>query len=187
MKPAAMITFLFVVIFSYASDDKNKTDKKRSVEETFVTESSVPTLNNIFGDKCGKGLKNRRQKRPIGVNAMALGPGSIAGVSLDGFLGPKFALEAGAGFRNLQGDVSYFLGGRYHILGGTPLNLTPYIGAYTAFHYTGRDVRNHAVYFPVGLHRIKKNGVTWAAEVAYQSSIDTDRKWHGAFKIGYRF
>src|SRR5690606_11661490 len=115
-------------------------------------------------------------------------------VSLDGFLGPKFAFEAGAGHRvNRESidfekeDFSYFLGARYHFLGGTRLALTPYVGAYTAFHYNGRDVQNHNVYFPVGIHRIKKSGFNWGVEVAFQKSADTDRRLHGSFRIGYRF
>ena len=119
-----------------------------------------------------KKKKNQRQERPIGVNIMGFGPGGLGGVSMDGFLGPKFAIEAGAGLRNQEGDFSYFVGGRYHLLGGTRLNFTPYVGAYTAFHNTGRDVQNHAVYFPIGVHRIKKNGFNWAAEIAYRRSME---------------
>lgn len=191
-KPAAIITFFMMAFFSFAEGNiiVQKDTISRKVE--LNTNSLDPTAhlfdptNGSKKDKDG-GFKNRRSERPIGVHLMGFGPAGLAGVSLDGFLGPKFALEGGAGVQNQEGDFAYFIGGRYHFLGGTFLNLTPYVGAYTTFHYNGRDVQNHAVYFPVGLHKIKKSGFQWSAELAYRKSMYTDKTLHGAFKIGYRF
>jgi len=130
---------------------------------------------------------NRRLERPVGVNLYAIGPAGFISGSLDGFITPKFALEAGAGLRNEKGDVAYFLGGRYHIFGKSFLNLTPYVGAYTAFHRTTENVQNHSLYVPFGLHKIKKGGFSWSAEIAYERNTYKDDHFSGGFKIGYRF
>ena len=190
-KPAVTITIALFALFTFAGENDQLEPSVQQLDITNEEETIFPdpSLGSIFGKdkKKNKGYKNRRQERPIGFNLGVMGPGGLAGASLDGFLGPKFALEAGAGLRNTEGDFSYFVGGRYHLLGGTRLNLTPYVGGYTTFHYNGRDVQNHAVYFPVGIHRIKKSGFNWSAEVGYLKSLDTDRNLHGQFKIGYRF
>ena len=138
-------------------------------------------------DKDGKVFSNRRAKRPAGINLYAFGPGGLANVSFDYFITPKVAIEIGGGLRNQSGDIGYFIGGRYHIFGNSFLNLTPYVGVYTSFHYTGEDIRNHSIYFPFGLHKIKKNGVSWSAEIAYESSIYESNHFSGGFRLGYRF
>lgn len=189
-KPALTFSLALFALIAYTGENDHLEPDIETITIHNIQESvlSEPSLGQLFGkDKKNKGFKNRRQERPIGINIGVMGPGGLAGASLDGFLGPKFAIEAGAGLRNTEGDFSYFLGGRYHLLGGTRLNLTPYVGGYTTFHYNGRDVQNHAVYFPVGIHRIKKNGFNWSAEVGYLKSVDTDRNLHGQFKVGYRF
>jgi hypothetical protein len=136
----------------------------------------------------GDGLKlNRRKKDPFGINAMAFGPVGLISVTADGFITPKFALEAGGGFRNFNGDPAFTIGARYHVFGKTSLNITPYIGLYSVFHPNGSDLQSHGVYIPVGLHRIKKNHVCWAAEVAWQRNTFTGSGISGGFKIGYRF
>lgn len=172
IKPVAIITYVVCALFSFASD----TEPNLLLDDT----------GWLKRDK-DKVFVNMRKERPVGANLTAFGPGGLVSASLDGFLTPKIALEGGAGIRNEQGDISYFLGGRYHLLGGTKLKLTPYVGAYTAFHNNGRDVQNHAIYVPVGLHRIKKNGFNWAVEAAYERNTFKEGNWTGAFKIGYRF
>jgi hypothetical protein len=190
-KAATIITFVFVAFLANAGD-KLKT-QFRPLNNDLVISNTIfaPTIigDGLFDDthKEKKKYKNKRSERPIGFNIMGFGPAGLAGVSLDGFLGPKIALEAGIGLRNKEGDINYFLGGRYHLFGGTRLNLTPYVGAYTTFHYNGRDVQNNSIYIPVGLNRIKKNGVSWSIELGYRKSLDTQKNLHGAFKLGYRF
>ncbi len=130
---------------------------------------------------------NRRIEHPAGLNLYGFGPGGLANLSFDYFLTPKVALEIGGGLRNEEGDIGYFLGGRYHLFGGSFLNLTPYAGVYTAFHYTGEDVRNHSLYVPFGLHKIKKSGISWSVELAYEASIYEDNHFSGGFRLGYRF
>jgi hypothetical protein len=172
MKPAVFITLLFVAFFSYAGSN----EPTALLDETGL----------LKRDK-DKKRTNLRADRPIGVNLTGFGPGGLVSASIDGFLTPKFALEGGAGLRNEDGDLSYFLGGRYHLLGGTKLRLTPYVGVYTAFHNNERDIQNHALYVPIGLHKVKKNGFNWAIEAAYERNTFKEGNWTGAFKIGYRF
>jgi hypothetical protein len=174
MKHTALITLLFFLITAPATANEE--------------------MNNIQGEdqpvalsKKKKDKLNRRLERPVGVNLYAIGPAGLISGSLDGFITPKFALEAGAGLRNEQGDVAYFLGGRYHVFGKSFLNLTPYVGAYTAFHRTTENVQNHSLYVPFGLHKIKKSGFSWSAEIAYERSTYKDDHFSGGFKIGYRF
>lgn len=130
---------------------------------------------------------NRRAKHPVGINVYGIGPGGLANLSMDFFLTPKVALEGGGGFMNSRGDIGYFVGGRYHFFGKSFLNLTPYVGAYTAFHYNGKDLQNHSVYLPFGIHRIKKNKFNWSVEIAYESSIFENNHFSGGFRLGYRF
>lgn len=73
-------------------------------------------------------------------------------------------------------------------LGKTPLNLTPYIGVFSAFNHNGTDLQNYNLYVPFGIHRIKKNRLNWSIEVAYQRSIDRpDENFYGGAKLGFRF
>jgi hypothetical protein len=171
MKEAALIVSLLAVLLSYASEPESLSE----LEGTELLNKEKKKKNNL------------RSERPIGVTMSAFGPGGMISASMDGFLTPKFALEGGAGIRNEQGEINYFLGGRYHLLGGTFLKMTPYVGAYTAFHNNGRDVQNHSLYIPFGIHKIKKSGFNWSAEVAYERNTFKDKHLSGAFKIGYRF
>ncbi|MCB9225515.1 MAG: hypothetical protein R2780_01880 [Crocinitomicaceae bacterium] len=172
MKPRLIITMLMVAIQSFAVENDPK---------------GFPDDESLFRKDKEVVKKNLRAERPIGVNLTGFGPGGLVSGSIDGFLTPKIALEGGAGLRNEQGDVSYFLGGRYHLLGGTRLKMTPYVGVYTAFHNNGRDVQNHSIYVPVGLHKIKKSGFNWAVEAAFERNTFKEGNWTGAFKVGYRF
>jgi len=177
MKPIRLsfITLLlsvFSVHVSYAEKD---------------TASNFPDdYNNISSKKKLSDL-NRRKKDPFGINIYGFGPIGLAAVSVDCFFTPKFALEAGAGFRNFEGDPSYTIGARYHIFGKTFLSLTPYVGIYTAFHRNGSTVQNNSLYIPVGIHKIKKNHVSWSIEAAYQRSVFNGNGFSGGFRIGYRF
>ncbi|UKN01300.1 hypothetical protein K6119_16350 [Paracrocinitomix mangrovi] len=190
MKKAVVIIALILIGQMVFGFDKKQNFQTITVsKKTDLLNPINPFGEDLFGnkDKDKRPGKNRRIQRPVGINIGALGPGGIASASLDGFITPKIAIEAGAGLQSFEGDLSYFLGGRYHFFGKSRLNLTPYVGAYTAFHYNGRDVQNHSLYVPFGLHKIKKSGFNWSAEIAYQRSTLTDKNLHGAFKIGYRF
>lgn len=131
---------------------------------------------------------NRRVKYPAGFNIYGAGPGGLIGLSFDYFVTPKIAFELGGGMRNFRPDLGFFAGGRYHFFGKTPLNLTPYIGLYSGFEYTGSDVRNYNLYIPFGIQRIKRNRLAWSIEVAYQrNSYDKGNKLYGGAKLGFRF
>ncbi len=131
---------------------------------------------------------NRRVQYPAGFNIYGGGPVGVVGLSFDYFLTPKIALEIGGGARNLTPDLGFFAGGRYHFFGKTPLNLTPYIGVYSGFEYTGDDIRNYNLYVPFGIQRIKKNKLAWSIEVAYQrNSYDKGNHLYGGGKLGFRF
>lgn len=130
---------------------------------------------------------NRRAKDPLGLNLYFIGPVSGAGISIDYFITPKFALEAVAGFRDIELNNAFSLGLRYHFFGKTFLSLTPYIGLYTGFHHNQTTLQNHAVYVPVGLHKIKKSGFSWSAEIAWQNNLMTSNSVTCGFRIGYRF
>jgi len=160
---------------------------------------SLKTQNNLIadfnsvdlealGDK-KKGIKpSLRREKPLGINLGAFGPGGLISGSLDGFITPNIALEGGVGIRNMEADISYFVGARYHLLGKWPIPITPYVGIYTAAHNNERKVDFHSVYVPVGLHRIKKSGFNWAAELAYEKNdFKEGKNLSGSFKIGYRF
>lgn len=130
---------------------------------------------------------NRRSRFPIGINLYAVGPVGGMAITSDFFLTPKIAIELGAGFRNLSFDHAFTVGARYHVFGKTFLSLTPYIGIYTAFHHNGSDLQNNNLYVPVGLHKIKKNGFSWSAEVAWQRNTLFPTSWSLGFRLGYRF
>jgi hypothetical protein len=130
---------------------------------------------------------NRRSKFPIGINAYALGPIGGLALTADFFLTPKVAFELGAGVRNFEFDNGFTLGVRYHVFGKSFLSLTPYVGLYTAFHHNGTNLQNNSIYVPVGIHKIKKNGFTWSAEVAWQRNTFMTNGWSGGFRLGYRF
>lgn len=130
---------------------------------------------------------NRRAQYPVGLNAQAFGPIGGLALTADWFMTPKLALEAGAGFRDLDLNHGFSLGIRYHFFGKTLLNMTPYVGVYTAFHYNGSDLQNNSIYIPVGLHRIKKNGFCWSVEAAWQRNTFFDNGITGAVRLGYRF
>lgn len=145
----------------------------------------------------GKGREkfklNRRASFPAGLNIYGLGPTGKVAVTFDYFLTSKLSFELGAGLKdfgskNLGDEHAFTIGGRYHFFGNTPLNITPYLGVFSSFEYTGSDMRNFNLYVPVGFQRIKKNGFTWSVEAAYQQNIyDPSRKIYGGGKIGFRF
>tara|TARA_B110000037_G_C17126396_1_gene508334 strand:- start:1741 stop:2268 length:528 start_codon:yes stop_codon:yes gene_type:complete len=162
-----------------------------SVGFSNLIEPIVFDSNSIETDlfKKRKKLKfNRRVQYPAGFNIYAAGPVGLVGLSFDYFITPKIALEVGSGIRNLAPDIGFFGGGRYHFFGKTPLNLTPYVGIYSGFEYTGNDIRNYNLYIPVGIQRIKKNRIAWSLEVAYQrNSYDKGNNIYGGGKLGFRF
>lgn len=170
---------------------------KKILTAIFVICAGVVFASPVeFVDK-GKGKKkfklNRRAKHPAGINLYIAGPAGIAGASFDYFITPKFSLEAGAGIRDFRFEPeevnpAFFFGGRYHFLGKTPINTTPYIGVFSGFEHTGNDLRNFNLYIPVGIQRIKKNKVSWSIEVAYQrNSYQPGKRFYGGGKIGFRF
>ncbi|MBK9190889.1 MAG: hypothetical protein IPM77_04875 [Crocinitomicaceae bacterium] len=130
---------------------------------------------------------NRRSTRPFGFNLYAFGPIGGIGATADIFISPKFAFEAGAGYRDWDLNHAFTAGIRYHFFGKTFLNFTPYTGVYVAFHYNGNDLQNNSVYIPLGLHKIKKNGFCWSAEIAWQRNTFFSNDLTGGFRIGYRF
>ena len=50
-------------------------------------------------------FRNRREKRPAGLNLYGFGPGGLANISFDYFIVPKIAIEIGGGLRNQEGDI----------------------------------------------------------------------------------
>ena len=136
---------------------------------------------------------NRRVQHPAGFNLYALGPVGAVSASFDYFVRPKISLEIGAGLRELPlsgEDIEhgFMLGGRYHFFGNTPLNITPYVGVFSGFEYTGANLRNYNLYVPVGLQRIKRNKLTWSVEVAYQNNTyQPNNHFFGGAKLGFRF
>ncbi len=130
---------------------------------------------------------NRRAKYPLGINAYALGPFGIGGVSIDYFIVPKVSLEVGAGLRNFNGDAGFIVGGRYHFFGNSFLNLTPYVGAIAGIARPNNQLDGYNLYLPVGIQRIKKNRITWSVEVAYQWNSDRpNSNFYGGGKLGIR-
>lgn len=73
---------------------------------------------------------NRRDKYPAGINAYALGPIGIGGISFDYFVVPKICLEVGAGARTFDGDYGFLAGGDT-IFSETLLSIRHFIWAYT--------------------------------------------------------
>lgn len=133
-------------------------------------------------------LKNRRAKYPVGINLVGFGPSGIAGVSMDWFIKPKINIEIGAGLNDLKTyEIAYFAGVKYHLLGNTVLNMTPYIGVFDKVTLNSSTLSNQ-LYIPLGIQRIKKNKLTWNIEAAYIYNLDTFKSsFYGAFKLGYRF
>jgi hypothetical protein len=130
---------------------------------------------------------NRRSRYPFGLNIYGFGPVGVGALTADWFMTPKLALELGAGFRDMDFHNGYTVGVRYHIFGKTMMNMTPYVGVYTAFHHNGATLQNHNLYVPAGIHRIKKNGFNWSVEVAWQRNTFFSNGIIGGFRIGYRF
>lgn len=192
MKLTVIIMMLTLGVLTHAAENVPTLNFNFQSPNTFSWKSTETSLE--IGKKDITKMPNRRKDRPFGLNLYAIGPGGIANVSADIFITPKLALEGGAGFRNKEGDFGYFLGGRYHIFGNSFLNLTPYVGVYTAFHQREGEeslesLQNHSMYVPFGLHRIKKSGINWAIEIAYEKN--TFKESHDnlsfGFKLGYRF
>jgi len=134
-----------------------------------------------------KWLKNRRAKHPLGVNVGMLGPTGWGNISMDYFVDSKFDVEAGLGIQT-NGDNPYsFMGGvKYHIAGKFALGTTLYFGVMDAFFFKDGKGHQHNLYFPIGLHKIKRNKFSWGVELAYQYNKYSSRNIWGSFKIGYR-
>ncbi len=146
----------------------------------FFTYDSSAQFKEIF--------KSRREKLPLGINLVMFGPNGLIGISVDYFVTPKLNFEIGTG-RQLPFTLpqSYYFGGKYHFFGKTFVNATFYLGIYDAFYYTGTDLRNHSIYIPFGIQRIKKNKFAWSLEVAFQNNINYNSYVWGAAKFGFRF
>jgi len=165
-----MKNLLFVFIFLTSFVNANELNKPLDIKDYYY--------------------KNRREKYPLGINAMALGPAGFFGVSVDYFFTSKINIEGGIGMINFYNRLpSYFIGGKYHLFGSTVSNTTFYGGVYGRFYTDGQTVNPvSAVYVPVGIQRVKRNQVVWNLEVAYLFNLSTNRTevW-GAMKLGYRF
>jgi hypothetical protein len=132
-------------------------------------------------------FKNRREKLPLGINVGILGPTGWGAVSMDYFIDSKINLEAGIGIQTKGiNPTSLFVGAKYHVgakfLGG----ITPYFGVMDAFFWKDGEFYQHNLYFPIGLHKIKRDRWSWALELAYQFNKYSDQNIWGAFKVGYR-
>jgi len=155
----------------------------------FLTAIIIGFTSYSFGisDRGVDLLKNRRKKHPVGVNVNVLGVTGWGNVSADWFINPKLNVEGGFGIQNSGlSSISYFAGIKYHLLGKTPSNLTPYFGVFDAFFLSEGQLYQHNLYFPIGLHKIKRNKFSWAIEMAYQYNKYAKSNIWGAFKIGYR-
>lgn len=131
---------------------------------------------------------NRRVRYPVGVNFQLLGPTGMANASVDWFFTKNFNLEGGIGFQ--KRDIFYpaeFIGLKYHILGKTPISLTPYFGVDAVFYVEDGQFLNQNLYLMAGINKIKKNHLSWSLEVAYQADAFNPAKFWGGFSIGYRF
>ena len=166
MKKAVLVVFVFIFALISSASEIAPTD--------FLKNKKLKDLN-------------RRAKYPIGVNVYAFGPVGLMAITGDWFLTPKVALELGAGIRDFDGNHAFTVGGRYHIFGNSFLNMTPYVGIYSAFHYNGSSLQNNSLYIPFGIHKIKKSKLSWSAEVAYQKNTFFSNRLVGGFRIGYRF
>lgn len=177
MKLKHIILLLFVVgCFSATASD--------------IDSAKVNSLHQLFNEAQLKRkgfLKNPRKQRPVGMNVHVWGVGGFGALSVDGFITPNIAAEAGVGIKDFDGSLAYFLGARYHLLGKTPIRLTPYAGIYTAANFDEQRLAFHSVYIPAGIHRIKKSGFNWALEIAFEQNTFKTESVSGSFKIGYRF
>lgn len=132
-------------------------------------------------------FKNRRRKDPFGVNVGILGPTGWGMVSVDYFIDSKINVEGGIGIQtNGINPTSLFLGAKYHVGAKFLAGITPYFGVMNAFFWNDGKLRQHNLYFPIGLHKIKRDKWTWAIELAYQFNKYSNQNIWGAFKIGYR-
>ncbi|HIP37054.1 MAG TPA: hypothetical protein EYG85_09390 [Crocinitomix sp.] len=130
---------------------------------------------------------NPRKKYPFGASIHLLGPSGHLALSVNAFVVPKINIELGTGLYNANSLFQYstFIGGKYHFGGNSFLNTTFYLGVYDAFSH---DFNRHHLYFPLGLHKIKRNQLTWSVEVAFQpDKAYYDSTFWGAFKVGYQF
>ncbi|MFD1551308.1 hypothetical protein [Putridiphycobacter roseus] len=132
-------------------------------------------------------LKNRRKKHPFGLNVGILGPTGWGFVSADYFIDSKLDLEGGMGIQtNGIHPYSFFAGAKYHLAGKFIMGSTFYFGAMDAFFFKDGKGYQHNLYFPIGIHKIKRNKFSWSLEVAYQFNKNSDSNIWGAFKVGYR-
>jgi len=126
---------------------------------------------------------NPRGYKPFGVNINLLGPTLLTSLSVDYYLTSNLNVEAGAGV------IGSFGGLKYHFDdANNDKNWTPYVGVYIANVFSGsiwNGVFKKTFYLPLGIQFQKKNGTTFAAEIAY-THIGIVHVW-GSLKIGYRF
>lgn len=165
---------------------------KRYIALLILISSSLLSLgNDIESFDLNKRKKldlNRRDKYPAGFNVYIGGPVGTVAATFDYFITSKFSLEVGGGVRTFNDEYGFLFGGRYHFFGKTFTNMTPYIGVFSAFEYTGSDIRNYNLYIPFGIQRIKKNKFTWSIEAAYQNnSYEPEQKLYFGGKLGFRF
>jgi len=142
---------------------------------------------NILSFSKDKIKLNPRKRYPVGVTLNLLGPSGHLAMSINAFVIPKINIEAGYGIFNINSLFvqSMYLGGKYHFGGNTISNTTFYLGIYDDVSY---DLKSHHLYFPLGVHKIKRNHLTWSLEIAFQpDKAYYDSTLWGAFKIGYQF
>jgi hypothetical protein len=131
---------------------------------------------------------NRRKKYPIGINAIGFGSSRYVGASIDWFITPKINIEGGIGIEEyIDFSPNSFIGVKYHIFGKTVTNLTPYVGIFGIASPLNSS-NQQLLYFPIGIQKIKRNKLTWSAEIGYRINLNVNQNnWWGGFKIGYRF
>ncbi len=153
-----------------------------------LSNSLAENQSIVWSGENGKDwFKNRRKKNPFGLNVGILGPNGWGYLSADYFIDSKINVEGGFGIQtNGINPISLFLGVKYHLGAKFLAGITPYFGVMDAFFWNGGDFYQHNLYFPIGLHKIKRNKWTWAVEVAYQFNQYANRNIWGSLKIGYR-
>lgn len=154
---------------------------------TFISLICFFTINSFGFDIENKWVKNKRKKYPVGINLGVLGPTGWGNLSLDWFINSNIDIEAGLGILSKEeATVSYFGGVKYHVLGKSFSNFTPYFGVMDAVYFLEGGLKQHNLYFPIGIHKIKRDKFSWALEMAYQFTTNENNHVWGSFKIGYR-
>ena len=131
--------------------------------------------------------QNPREENRFGFNYLNLGsPSILLSLSVDYFVTPSVDIEVGAGL------IGYYGGIKYHFMGNSEKNWTPYLGAFggtiAKINLTGGDKSQGIIYFPLGMQYTSDGGFTFGIEAAgiivdSQNSVPI---W-GAIKLGHHF